>query len=153
MVWTYGSSLLTNQDRIRFLIGDIEEEDQLLQDEEIAATLTLPLTPAVAVTDPRLLKSAYVCAQSLVAKFSKKVSLAVGGASAQMDARARAYRDLANDLLIRLGGSGAISPTVAPYAGGLSVSERDAAQTDIELVQSAFRRELFNAPGTSEEDA
>lgn len=141
MGFLYDAQLFTNRDRVRLLIGDTDEAEPLLQDEEI-----LPLVPSgavLALTDTKLIRAAYFCCRILVAKFSRKVSMSVGGASATLDAKARGYRDLAEDLLAQIGGAGAISTTVAPYAGGLSLAEKTTGAADTDLVQPLFRRDAF----------
>jgi hypothetical protein len=93
MSWTYDPFLLTTRDRIRLIIGDTDEADQLLSDEEIDASLTI-------YTDE--LVTAYMLVQALAARFARRADIAVTGLRENLSQLAMNYRCLAKDLEIRI---------------------------------------------------
>lgn len=99
MTWTYSADpTSSNKDAVRWLIGDTNPEDQLLQDEEIAFNLT-------EVSDDVYRASAN-CAQNLAARFTgeaQSTSKSVGGLSISksLGDRAARYRELSKSLLMR----------------------------------------------------
>jgi len=138
MTWTYGGDPSDNdRDEVRFLVGDVDTADQQITDEEIAY--------AVANEANNLYAAARI-ALTLASKFARKANLQVG------DLR-KSFRDLqANylDLAQRLRIEGAKSGTVA-YAGGISISDKDAVREDSDRVQPRFSRGQFEQPGIKTE--
>lgn len=90
MSWTYSGDPATNdKDKVRFLIGDTDQTDQLLQDEEI--TYLLSETPNVLLVASR-------AAKAIAAKFSRQADKAVGDLRISLSQKAQAYMALAADL-------------------------------------------------------
>ena len=124
MTWTYDPSIPTDKDAVRFEIGDTDTNDQLLQDEEIGYLLT---------TEGTVLGAAIVAAEKAAAKLAKQADQTVSKVSVSLSQRAEAYRklvgDLKNRLAIKFG---------APYAGGISKSDKEAEELDEDRVQPNF---------------
>lgn len=89
MAWTYDSSLPTDKDKVRALIGDTDTNDQLVTNEAI----TLALTKYDNVED-----AAAYCCILIAAKYSRQASKTIGATSIQHQQKASAYRDLAEVL-------------------------------------------------------
>jgi len=89
MTWSYDSSLTTDKDKVRFYIGDTDQTDQLLQDEELSFLLT--------EMSNVLLAAAYA-AKAIAAKFSRQADKAVGDLRISLSQKAQAYVSLAADL-------------------------------------------------------
>lgn len=89
MSWTYEGNLMNRRDRIRFLVGDTDTNDQLLQDGEIDYYLTE-------------YSNDYLCAATLcdaiAAKFSRQADVNNAGLSLSASQRAQAYRTRAVEL-------------------------------------------------------
>lgn len=111
MTWSYsGDPSTTPKDKVRFLIGDTEQNDPLLQDEEINFALTLTSDDAA--------KAAVKCCEAALAKVSKSVDYEIGPESVKASQRAEGLKDL----LRRLKGSVTSSPSMAtPHAQIFSV--------------------------------
>jgi len=89
MTWSYDTSLATDKDKVRFYIGDTDQTDQLLQDEEINFLLT---------ETTNVLLAASRAAKAVAAKFSRQADKAVGDLRISLSQKAQAYTTLAADL-------------------------------------------------------
>jgi hypothetical protein len=88
-VWIYNPSLTTDRDKVRFLIGDTDENEPLLQDEEIDFLLSEN-------TDIYLAASS--AAESISAKFARQSDKSIGDAHTTYSQKAEAYHRLAERL-------------------------------------------------------
>ena len=117
MTWTYGGDPASNaRDAIRFLIGDTDTNDQLLNDEEIAWVNNQVTGSDTATT--ALYEAAW----------------------RSMATNARAQAEQLKALAMREGNV----PT--PYAGGLTVSDKDIDRDNSNMVQPSFARGQFRDP-------
>lgn len=78
MAWTYSASLTADKDKVRFLIGDTDPNDQLLLDEEIAFLVTEWVN---------VYRAAAEACRAGAAKLSRKVDSRVGGMSVSASQR------------------------------------------------------------------
>jgi len=89
MTWTYDDPSANDRDKVRLLIGDTDQTDQLLSDEEITYLLdewgTVYLAAARA-------------AKVIAAKFSRQADKSVGDLRISLSQKAQMYMSLANDL-------------------------------------------------------
>lgn len=130
MSWSYsGDPSYSTQDKVRFLIGDTDESDQQVSDEEIAAIL---------VDFPNPYNAAVQIVRSLVAKYSRRVekSKSIGDLSISYSSAADGYRDLLKSLLTQAALHGGLCE---PYAGGISISDKENQESDSDRVVPAFR--------------
>lgn len=133
MSWSYsGNPKSSARDELRFLIGDTDTCDQLLQDEEL--TYLLDQTGSA-------LSAAIRAAENLAAKFSRMVDESVGRISIKLSQRAEQYRALAADLRRRA------TTEASPYAGGISIVDRDRQDADTDRAPPAYRRDTHVDPG------
>ena len=93
MGWTYDSSLTTDKDKARFYIGDTDQEDPLLSDEEIDALIELEGSP---------LKATITALEHLAAKFSRQADTNNTGLAVSASQRAKAFAERAQELRKRL---------------------------------------------------
>ena len=130
MSWTYsGDPSDSTLDEVRFLIGDTNSTDQQLSNEEILYLITTYTTALMA---------AYHAALQLSARYTSKwESKSVDGLSISFGDRAKKYARLAQDLLDR---AALIDAATAPYAGGISIDDRDSVEEDTDRVAPAFTR-------------
>lgn len=130
-MWTYsGNPLHSAIDAVRFLIGDTNHCEQLLQDGEIAWVLSLynnvPNNAAIR------------CCEAIMSKFSRMCDETVGSVSMSFSQRAKAYREMRDDLTRRL----AIEDMV-PFAGGISVVANDLNVLNADRVKPDFSKQMM----------
>lgn len=139
MTWTYGGDPAANaRDAIRFLVGDTDTTDQLLTDEEIAWVNTEASGTSTGTT--ALYDAAYRCCLTIASKLAREADKQVGDLSVSMSQRAKAYREQAVSLKELSGREGGV-PT--PYAGGISISDKEVDQADSDLFRGRFRSGQF----------
>lgn len=119
-------------DQVRFRLRDTAEDGHVLEDEEIAWAVTEAGTP---------LGAAILIAESLGAQGGSVIRKRVGDVQIEYDPNT--YRELATLLRAQQARTAGI-----PKAGGISVADKQRAETDTDAVRPAFSRELFRAPGT-----
>lgn len=125
MTWSYsGDPSSSNQDAVRFAIGDTDSADQLITDEEIAYLLT----------DSTVTAASIAACEALAAKFARQVDRSVGNLSLSSSQRAAQFRELAATLRKRTG------YLARPYAGGISVADKEARDADTDRVKPIFTR-------------
>lgn len=143
MTWTYTPTLpFSVRDQIRLLIYDTDANDPLLADEEIDTIATLE---AGDVTAPyNVFRVAAECARRVAGSFSRQGDQTDGTVRVAFSTRASDYRTLAKELYARSRRSG-----FAPYAGGISVSDKQSVSDDTDRVRPFFTRDMLTAPGTA----
>jgi hypothetical protein len=111
-----------------------------LSDESITAILAIE-------SDPRT--AAAICAESLAGKYAGLVDKKIGDLSISWSQRSKQWAEIAAKLR-----SSARSALFEPFIGGVSVSDKAARRADTDLVQPAFRRDLFDydAQGGASDD-
>ena len=142
MTWTYTGDPATNaRDSVRFLIGDTDTNDQLLNDDEIA-WLNKEVTGSTTATTG-LYGAAYRACITIASKFSREADKSVGDLSISAQQKATAYRALSKELKGLASQTGA---TPTPYAGGISVSDKQSNQEDSDIYQAWFESGQFDNP-------
>lgn len=138
MAWTYTPDFTTARDQIRLLIGDTNTNDQQLQDAEIAYLVT---------ENGGVYSAAAAAARTIAAKYARMVDLEVRGLQKQSLAqRQQHYADLAGQLTQKSARAGAM-----PYAGGISVADKQTQEQDTDRVKPYFTADLQQAPGTTQD--
>lgn len=136
MTWTYNATPDTSstggrRDAVRLLLKDTNASSPLLQDEELAFYLT--------ENGSNVWRAAADAADALAAREadSKSVGdLAISGFGTNWANVASKYRMRANS-------------QVAPYAGGISLADKQAFEDDTDRVRPAFTRSAMEMPGTT----
>jgi hypothetical protein len=141
MAWTYsGDPTASVRDRVRFLIGDTDSSAPEMTDAEIDAMIE------AAGNEPYA--AAVSCAYALAAKYARKVDKSIGDLSISWGKVAQGYRELVQQLRVQAAGAAGV---LAPYAGGLSKSDKEGDQEDSDMVQPNFRIDLHDTlPDTHE---
>lgn len=130
MTWSYsGDPSTSKKDEVRFLIGDTDQDDQLLQDEEIEYLLSV---------ESNVYRAASKAARSIAAKFSREAEKSIGDYSIKANQRAEAYKRLMKDLEEE--GKKKMSFAGKPYAGGIRLSDKEKDRTNKDMVQPRFRK-------------
>ncbi len=135
MSWNYLSTAPGSSGRsyVRLRIGDTSSGSQLLQDEEIDAILS---------TYPAPYRAASEAAFAIAGQFARRVDKTAGRMQIANSQAAQAYEKLGNRLLRE----GALS--VAPYAGGISVSDKNEVNADTDRDAPAFSVGMHDYAGT-----
>ena len=109
--WSYsGDPNHSPKDQVRFLIGDTDENDQLLRDAEINYFLTQYNNVAI--------NAAVQCLEAIMAKFSRMVNETVGGVKIDFTDKIKNMNFMKVALIQRIA-----TTTATPYAGGISISD------------------------------
>lgn len=130
MAFTYGGDPAADtRSEVRFLVGDtidLTSSGLSLTDAEIDHLLT---------QYGNTLLAAHHAALALQARYSTQADFRKGKTAVSAGQRAKALRILAADLLAK-----ASVETVRPWAGGQSISEKEALAADTDAVQPRFTR-------------
>ena len=136
MTWTYtGDPSSSNKDEVRFLAGDTDFDSQLVTDEEIAYAIAQEANNRMA---------AVRVARAIAAKFSRDVDKAVGDLKISLSQRYKQYVALISTLESEAAIYGAV-----PFAGGISVSQKDTLEDDSDRVQPSFKRGMHDNPNAN----
>ncbi len=139
MTWTYSGDPATNaRDSIRFLVGDTDTNDQLVSDEEIAWTNNQVTGSDTATTD--LYTVAYRVMLAIASKFSRLANQAIGDMRVDLSQKADNARTQAEQLRILAGRENLVP---VPYAGGISVSDKDIDRDNADRVDPFFTTAQF----------
>lgn len=129
MTWTYsGDPSASDRDKVRFLVGDTQTADQLVTDEEIAWLLS---------EASGVYPAAVMACESIAAQFARLADTQVDDGRVSLSQRAKGYRDLAATLRSRV----AVS-SVSLFAGGISISDKQTAESDTDRVPPIFTRDM-----------
>lgn len=139
MTWTYsGNPSASDNDEVRFLVGDTETTDQLVQDEEIAY--------AVAEESNNRYAASRI-ARSIAAKFSRKVDKNIGDLKISYSRRYQQYLDMADELKADASTFGVI-----PYAGGITISDKESVEKNPDRVSPSFSKNMHDNPSSRTDD-
>jgi hypothetical protein len=141
MAWSYNDGLFNAKDLVRFLIQDTDSTDKQLQDGEILWLLSqYNNTP---------MNAAIRACEVLVAKYTRMCDESVGQVKIMFSQKAKAYIQLQNLLVNRLAREDA-----APYAGGISVSDKQVQDQNTDRVRPDFTKHMMEnhqfAPWTTQ---
>lgn len=135
MTWSFNPALPSALDRVRLKIGDIDADYHEVEDETITAVLTEQAQD--------VLRAALVLAEALAAKYAKRVDRTVGAMSLSASDRFKHYQDLVARLRAELTAGPAYARRYGlPYAGGISVADKEVAAGDSDRPEPAFTRAL-----------
>jgi hypothetical protein len=141
MSWSYSHNPANSpKDHVRFLLGDTDSKQPLLQDEEIQYVL---------LEFPNAKNAALSCCDFIVAKFSRMADQTVGSVSKSYSQMSSQYRKFKEDLRTRIG-----VEDCTPYAGGISRSDKHTIRQNTDRVKPDFEKHQFEndqiAPWTSQ---
>ena len=139
MTWTYSGDPATNaRDSIRFLVGDTDTNDQLVSDEEIAWTNSEVTGSGTATTD--LYTVAYRVMIAIASKFSRLANQAIGDMRVDLSQKADNARKQAEELRALAGRENLVP---VPYAGGISISDKNIDRENTDRVDPFFTSGQF----------
>lgn len=134
MTWTYtGDPSANNRDEVRFLIGDNDNTNQLVSDEEIAYAIANEATNKLA---------AIRIVRSLAGKYATKVDKTVGDLKISYSQMTKHFKELA----VFLEESDASLYAPIPYAGGISISDKETDRSDSDRSSPMFTKGMDDNP-------
>lgn len=119
---------------VRLLIGDTNDQNQYLKDEEIAFFIN---------ETPDVYYAAHRSAMAISAKLSSGVDQKLGSTTEQLSQRVKHW----NDLAVQLRRQAHVRSGV-PYAGGISKTDKQTVEEDSDRVEPAFSRDMQMRPET-----
>jgi hypothetical protein len=122
---------------MRFQVGDTDSRDWLLSDNEIVAVTDLQTNYWFAAAE---------CAEHIAARLAREADTSISGPGAQnraLSQRAAAYERLAARLRRRA------SFAATPYAGGISIDDKDSEAADTDRPADAFTADQWTNENTS----
>lgn len=127
-------------DRVRFLVGDISTTKPDLSDAEVDFLL------ADENNDAR--RAAARAAEALAARYTQKAYIKeVGPLRIEYRQKASEYLALAKSLWSKV-----TSTTAVPFAGGISVTDKDARESDPDVTPPDFYREMMDYGSALDQD-
>lgn len=124
MSWSYsGDPTSSTKDWIRWRLGLTNSADKLQSDAEIAAALS-------EYGDKRL--AAAKVAETIAGTYARRVDTTMGKMRIAHSQRVAQWQGLATSLRAE------VAVSVAPWAGGVSVADKEAQQADTDRVKPAF---------------
>ena len=135
MTWSYsGDPSASDKDAVRFLVGDTDPEDPLVQDAEIVYAISVGGSPEIA---------AAVTCESLAARFAREADVKQGSSSETASQRFSHYQDKANQLRLLA------TLDALPRFGGQYKSEKETFDSDTDAIQPNFRMGMADRPDAS----
>lgn len=137
MTWTYTLATLSTseKDQIRLQIGDTDTQAQLLQDEEINFAIT---------QERNFWGAAARCAEMAGFLFLRKVDTKLGREmQVTYSTTAQQYFQMAKWLRAK-----SLAAGIAPYVGGLFVSDKNTISQDTSQVAPLFTKTMMQNPWT-----
>lgn len=140
MTWTYGISLAADKDKVRFLCGDTDTTNQQVSDEEIAGNL--------AMNSSDIYRAGAAICRHLAARYSREANITIGQRRVELAARSKAYADRATEIETQGNLAGR---TPIPYAGGISVADKERQEANEDRVAPFFTRDMgeFSFPSVT----
>ena len=130
MTWSYsGNPGASPKDAVRFLIGDTDKCDPLLEDGEIVWVL--------AQYNNAPPNAAIRCCEAIMSKFSRMADESMGSVSVSFSQKVTAYRQMLGDLRNRLA-----TEDMAPYAGGISAADVQRVEANTDRVRPDFTKHM-----------
>lgn len=129
--YTYNAAVLATSDKdvVRMLIGDTDDLEWLMADEEIDYILTL---------EPVTLYAAARCCDQIATKFGRMVDTRIGSLSLSASQKSKRYTELAATLRHQGARDGA-----TPIVPAISIADKMAAEIDEDRVPPKFTREMM----------
>lgn len=127
---TYSTALATSLDQVRFHVGDTSNvaATELLADGEITYLLT---------QETNIYRAAASAAEAIAGKFARLADTSVGDVSVSNSQKQAQYLKLSATLNAKAARRG----SAPAFAGGISISDRDAREADTDRTLPFFTRD------------
>lgn len=134
MTWSFDPGLSTDTDKVRFLSGDTDTTSQLVANETIVGVLTMY---------GNVFRSAAAICRAIAAKFSRQADEAIDDMRKNLSQRATAYAARARELDDQAVALTAVGATPMPFAGGISIGDKETRADDADRVDPFFTRDMM----------
>ncbi len=143
MAWNYDPTTIgvNPTAQVRFLIGDTNPIEPLLQDEEINFVLQ------VNQDGQTIYRAAWRCCEAIAGQFARWSDTQTGDLKLKASDKFKQYTARAIQLR-----SQAYTHDIMPYAGGLSISDKESQEQDTDRIPPFFSRNKEEYPGTSNDN-
>lgn len=139
MTWSYsGDPSASAVDAIRFLIGDTDTTDQLLQNEEISWVNTG--TSGTPTGTSSLYEAAYRCCLTIASKLARQADKQIGDLQVSLSQKAKTYQSQAEHFKSL---AAMEDYTPVPYAGGITISDKEIDQDNPDIFRQWFQSGQF----------
>lgn len=130
-MWSYsGDPRESAKDATRFLCGDTDQQDPLLQNEEIEYFL--------AMYNNTPLNASIRCCEAIMMKFARLVDESVGQVKLAFNQKYKAYQAMVKELKQRLA-----TEDASPYCGGISISDKQIQDANQDRVRPDFTKHMM----------
>lgn len=137
--WSYSHDPSTSdKDAVRFIVGDTNSDDKLLDDNEILWVLE---------QEGNVQQAAICCLQNLITVYSRYVDKTGKGSSTAHGMRVENFRT-ALDSLLEKQAMGALEV----FAGGISRSQKQVQEDNPDTVPPKFTKNMFDNPRAVQPD-
>jgi hypothetical protein len=137
--FSYSAPPTVARDEVRLAVGDTNEDEPLLEDEELDYLLT--------VTGSSVRFAAVAACRAIAAKFSRRVDFSLGGNSFRFADQAKAYMALAEEIETNgLPSEAGQALYAIPLFTGQSIGDKQRWAQDTDAEQPAFTRDLHGDP-------
>ena len=134
MSWSYsGDPSTSDKDAVRYLIGDTDEDNPLVNDEEIEYILSI---------EGNVIRAGAMVAESIAGKFSRRADRTIGDYSEKFSQIHQQYLSLAEKL--RRQAKFKSSFKAIPFAGGISKSDKKTTEGDTDREKPAFKKGMMD---------
>jgi hypothetical protein len=139
MSWSYQDTMPRDIDKVRFYLGDTDSTDPLVTDEEIDFALS---------EGGSVRAAASLCSDRLAAQYARLADLSEGQLKISYSQRYKQFREIAASVKSYSRGRIISLPT----AGGILVSDKDAAEADTNRVAPSFTVDILDNPNVGNLD-
>jgi hypothetical protein len=131
MSWSYVGTPYSGVDKVRALIGDVNEDDPFVTDFEIEALLS--------VFPNEVEAAAHLCL-NLAARFAIEGDIKVDGYTFEHIKKAEFFKDLSRELFLQVHGNSRAIPLANASFGGFSRVAKDSNRANTDNVRPIFYR-------------
>lgn len=136
MTWSYNPASTAPLDEVRWLLADTDPTDPLQQDEEITRVLT---------RQPNTYRAASTIARQIARQFARQCDMEIAQeVRISLSDRSKQYFDLAKDMESEANAGAGGLGGVGVFVGGVSVAQKQAAESNDDRVRPAFTRETHH---------
>lgn len=130
MSWEYsGNPAASAKDAVRFLVGDTDNSDPLLQDQEIIWLLGM--------YNQAPINTAIRACEAIMTKFARMANETVGQVKIDFNQKYKAYQEMRAELQRRLA-----TEDATPFAGGISISQKHVENQNRDRVLPDFTKHM-----------
>ena len=134
MTWSYSGDPSSNdKDAVRYLVGDTDKDNPLIEDEEIEYVLSI---------ESNVIRAGAMVAENIAGLFARKADRSIGDYSEKFSQIHEQYLNLAKEL--RKQSKSKHSFKAVPFAGGISKASKNKQSRDKDRVKPSFKKGMMD---------